>query len=172
MSGVMTDLGTSRETGASAAAPPRLAYVVRSWPRLSQTFILNEVLALERLGCELSIFALCWSGESLVQEQVAHVRAPLRSLGAAGARDHAVVAGSAALPYTRSLVMAMRRPELAAGYSTSSTAACFAQAVSLAAAIERERRRGRPIGHVHAHFAHDPALVALFTHRLTGVPFS
>jgi glycosyltransferase involved in cell wall biosynthesis len=66
----------------------------------------------------------------------------------------------------------MRRPELAAGYSTSSTAACFARAVGLAAWIERERRRGRPIDHVHAHFAHDPALVAFFTRRLTGVPFS
>jgi glycosyltransferase involved in cell wall biosynthesis len=172
MSGVMTDLGSPPETGASAVEPPRIAYIVRSWPRLSQTFILNEVLALERLGCELSIFALCWSGESLVQEEVAHVRAPVGSLRAARARDHAVVAGAAARPYARSLIMARRRPELAAGYSTSSTAACFAQAVSLAAAIERERRRGRPIGHLHAHFAHDPALVALFTHRLTGVPFS
>ena len=33
-------------------------YVVRSWPRLSQTFIVGEVLALERLGVELEIF-LC-----------------------------------------------------------------------------------------------------------------
>ena len=44
----------------------RVAYVVRSWPRLSQTFVLNEVLAVERLGCELSIFAMVRSGEELV----------------------------------------------------------------------------------------------------------
>ena len=27
-----------------------VAYVVRSWPRLSQTFILNEILSLEQIG--------------------------------------------------------------------------------------------------------------------------
>ena len=53
----------------------RVIYVVRSWPRLSQTFIVNEVLALERLGVDLAIFSLVRSGETLVQPQVAGVRA-------------------------------------------------------------------------------------------------
>ena len=36
----------------------RVIYIVRSWPRLSQTFIVNEVLALERRGVDLAIFSL------------------------------------------------------------------------------------------------------------------
>ena len=40
--------------------PPEgeIVYLVRSWPRLSQTFVLDEVLGLERLGLRLRIVAL------------------------------------------------------------------------------------------------------------------
>ena len=44
------------ETAAPAA--PHVAYLVRSWPRLTQTFVLDEVLAMERLGLRVRIFAL------------------------------------------------------------------------------------------------------------------
>ena len=37
---------------------PRVGYILRSYPRLSQTFILNEILALEQLGLRLHIFAI------------------------------------------------------------------------------------------------------------------
>src|SRR6266705_680317 len=35
----------------------KVGYVVSTWPRLSQTFVLGEVLALERLGVSLRIFS-------------------------------------------------------------------------------------------------------------------
>jgi glycosyltransferase involved in cell wall biosynthesis len=44
--------------------------------------------------------------------------------------------------------------------------------MQLAAAVLRTRRAGAPIEHLHAHFAHDPGLVALLTARLTGLPYS
>jgi len=37
---------------------PTVGYVVSAWPRLSETFILNEVLAVERLGLRLRIFSI------------------------------------------------------------------------------------------------------------------
>ena len=42
----------------------------------------------------------------------------------------------------------------------------------LAALLRREARAGRPIAHLHAHFAHDPALIALLAQTLTGISFS
>ena len=69
--------------------PERVIYVVRSWPRLSQTFIVNEVLAVERAGLELAIFSLVRSGEPLVQPQVAAVRAGVDYLEDATARGPA-----------------------------------------------------------------------------------
>ena len=35
-----------------------IGYIVSAWPRLSETFILNEVFALERLGTPLHIFSI------------------------------------------------------------------------------------------------------------------
>lgn len=37
---------------------PRVAYVLRTFPKLSETFILGEILALRRLGVDVRVFAL------------------------------------------------------------------------------------------------------------------
>jgi glycosyltransferase involved in cell wall biosynthesis len=152
-------------------------YLVRSWPRLSQTFIVNEILAQERLGTRLELYSLTRSGERLVQPQVRAVAATVRYLDEprprrAALRDHALVARSAPLAYARTLAFAATRPRLARGYATLSTLGCLAAAVRMGAAVHRARLAGAPIDHLHAHFAHDPALVALLTARLTGVPYS
>ena len=60
--------------------PGPVIYLVRSWPRLSQTFIVNEVLALERRGVDLVLFSLVRSGESVIQPQVSEVRTAVRYL--------------------------------------------------------------------------------------------
>ena len=157
----------------------RVIYVVRSWPRLSQTFIVNEVLALERLGMDLAIFSLVRSGETLVQPQVAEVRASVTYLqDLAGeplsARARAAMGVFALSPrrFLRTLLLSLARPGLAAGYGEKSTMACFADAVALAAAATRMTRSAEPARHVHAHFAHDPALVGLLAGRLLDLPFS
>src|SRR5210317_2041348 len=38
--------------------PPRLAIILKGYPRLSETFVAQEILALERRGFELCIFSL------------------------------------------------------------------------------------------------------------------
>src|ERR1043165_6153574 len=37
---------------------PKIGYVLKRFPRLSETFILNEILELERLGSPLQIYSL------------------------------------------------------------------------------------------------------------------
>jgi glycosyltransferase involved in cell wall biosynthesis len=152
-------------------------YLVRSWPRLSQTFVVDELLAQERLGTDVRLYSLARSGEHIVQPQVAAVRAQVHHLDErraplAAVRDHARAASSAPLAYLRTLVLAASRPGLARGYANLSTLGCFAAAVRMAADVHRARRAGAPVEHLHAHFAHDPALVALLVGRLTGVPHS
>jgi len=44
--------------GTDHQSPPAVAYILRSYPRLSQTFVLNEIRALERLGVSLRVFAI------------------------------------------------------------------------------------------------------------------
>lgn len=160
-------------------AGQRVAYLVRSWPRLSQTFILNEALALERGGIELDILSMVPAQEKLVQPQVADVTARVRYLDSAAARpwwsrlaEHLAVARRAPSAYGRTLITVLTGGELADGYANASVLACFGHAVHLSARIHAAARQGRPMSHLHAHFAHDPALVAWLTHRLTGIRFS
>lgn len=158
--------------------PGPVIYLVRSWPRLSQTFILDELLAVERRGLEVALFSLVPSGETIVQSRVAAVHAPvtylaeplppLRRRVAAQLR----VASRYPRRYLRTWWYARSRPSLSAGYSTCSTRRCFGHAVQVAAAVLDMNRAARPPSHIHAHFAHDPALVALLVHRLTGLPYS
>jgi len=42
----------------SARNAGRLGYLVKAFPRVSETFILNEILALERIGVRIEIFGM------------------------------------------------------------------------------------------------------------------
>ena len=83
------------EDSAASAASPKVAYLLRSYPRLSQTFIVDEILGVERLGVQVRLFSLTDPCEPVVQAEVGDVRASVRYLdrgaprGLAGASAHA-----------------------------------------------------------------------------------
>ena len=52
-----------------------VGYIVKAWPRLSETFILNEILGLERQGVRLRIFSVRDPNRGPVHSRVALVRA-------------------------------------------------------------------------------------------------
>jgi glycosyltransferase involved in cell wall biosynthesis len=162
---------------ATPSRPPRIAYILRSYPRLSQTHILNEILGLERLGHHIRIFGMTPAEEEVRHEAVAQVRARAEFLDAALrrprwalARDHLRVAARHPIRYARTAAYLARRPYHTAGYTTTSRYPCFAQAVYLAAHLERGKAGS--VDHVHSHFAHDPTLVALLVSMLSGMTFS
>ncbi|HEY6193662.1 MAG TPA: glycosyltransferase [Candidatus Eisenbacteria bacterium] len=156
-----------------------VAYIVRSYPRLSQTFILNEVRALERLGLRIRIFAITDPHEPVKQSGLSEISAPVRYLDAQGRRGwaassiHARVALASPRRYVKTLLRALGSRQADTGYRVASRYRCFHYAVVLADILAREgRTNGSRIGRLHAHFAHDPTLVAQWTHLLTGIPFS
>src|SRR5918911_5560230 len=53
---------------------PTVGYVVSRWPRLSQTFVLREILAVERLGVPVRIFSTKDPDGEPIHGDVAHVR--------------------------------------------------------------------------------------------------
>jgi len=157
----------------------RIGYILRSYPRLSQTFVVNEILSLEQLGADLHLFAIANPREPIVQAQVAQVRAPVEYLEDAAAReraailaDHAAIERQEPRRYADTIRYVEQRADLDEGYVTASRFECFDLAVYLARRLEDERRMGRPIDHLHAHFAHDPTLIALLVHMLTDLPYS
>jgi glycosyltransferase involved in cell wall biosynthesis len=156
--------------------PPTVAYILRSYPRLSQTFIVNEIVGLERLGLRIRIFAMTDARERLVQDAVETIKARTEYLelgrvrgAAALVREHLELALTRPRRYAATAVYLWRRRNVDAGYATCSTRDCFLDAVHLAVILGRSDDR---IRHVHAHFAHDPAFIALLVKKLTGVSYS
>ena len=150
-----------------------VAYLTKRFPRLSETFILDEVLGLEDAGVPLRLFAIRDPHESLVQPDVARVRGPIvylrpepgvrARIGWLGSTvaAHARVAVTHPVRYWRTLVDAFGHRQRRAALSH------FVDAGRLAVQLEREDAR-----HLHAAFAHGPAAIAHQVHLLTGLPFS
>lgn len=57
-----------------------IGIIVSTWPRLSQTFVLREILGLERLGLRLRIFSVKVPTDEPVNGEVSQVRAPVTYL--------------------------------------------------------------------------------------------
>ena len=55
----------------------RIGLILKGYPRLSEVFVLNEILLLERLGHRLHIFAMRDPGETKVHDKVRSVQAPV-----------------------------------------------------------------------------------------------
>src|SRR5215212_7938317 len=115
----------------------QIVYLLRSYPRLSQTFILNEILALEKIGVSIQIFALTNPHEKVVQMQVDQVQAPVhyldediqpRSLGNI-LKENVAVARWHFRGYIRSLFYIAANKRIDQGYTASNRWECFLQAV-------------------------------------------
>src|SRR2546427_3614158 len=150
---------------ADSTQSPTVGYIVSAWPRLSETFILNEVLAVERSGGSLRIFSIKDPDGEPVHARVAQVRAPVTCLSLRRHWKSALQANLRLLcrqpgRYCRALLQALR-------YRRWGVLQRFFQAGYLAHELSRE-----PVAHLHAHFAHAPAPVAMFTHQLTGIPYT
>lgn len=144
---------------------PRVGYVVSTWPRLSQTFVLNEILALERCGLSVRIFSTKAPRAEPVNAKVAQVRAPVAYLNFRGHLG-AILLGNLRIArdlpgdYLRTMIRALR-------YGRPSVLKRFFQAGYLADLVRRET-----VTHLHAHFTTAPTQVAMFTHELVSVPYS
>lgn len=142
-----------------------VGYIVSTWPRLSQTFVLNEILALERLNTAVRVFSVKTPTDEPVHGDVTRVRARVRYLTFRGNRKSILaanlrLAGKQSSCYFRSLFRAL-------GYFRWGVLKHFFRAAYLAQLLREE-----PVSRLHAHFATAPARVAMFTHWLTQIPYS
>ncbi|HEY2943678.1 MAG TPA: glycosyltransferase [Vicinamibacteria bacterium] len=139
----------------------RIGYVVKRFPRYSETFVVTEVLAHEAAGWHVEIFSLRPPNDTHFQDLLARVRAPVRYLPSEGTRPTDFWA---ALQEAGRLLPGAW-PAL--GSARGTPAGEVHQALLLALEV---RRRG--IEHLHAHFATVAAGVARLAARLAEVPFS
>ncbi|MFM7446034.1 MAG: glycosyltransferase [Tabrizicola sp.] len=133
-------------------APTRIGYVLKRFPRFSETFILNELLALEALGIECHVFSLLTPPDEPRHARLSQLRAPVTYL---------------AKPATITPVSDAEDAVLFVGNDPRSVASLQAKAAEVA---RLARQAG--ITHLHAHFGSDPTTVALLAARELGGTFS
>lgn len=145
--------------------PRVVGYVVSTWPRLSQTFVVSEILALERAGMRLEIFSVKRPQPEPVNDGVVRVRARVSYL-TFGGRWRAVL--NANLEQLRSQPRRyLRLLLLALSYRSIGVLRHLLRAAYLAQLL-----RDHGIARQHAHFATAPTLVAMFASEMSGVPYS
>jgi glycosyltransferase involved in cell wall biosynthesis len=144
-------------------------YVVTRFPAVTETFVVNEWLALaERFRMQL--VALRRSGEAPVHPETARVLPAVRFPGLAAPATmaaHLHWLGRTPRAYLSTLVAVLRGALRYSAAEAATEAVVFAKAVAIARLAQRER-----VDRVHAHFASHPATAAWVVHRLTGIPFS
>lgn len=189
---------TSASNTSARAQPPAppvrtVAYVMSRFPKLTETFVLFEILAVEKQKVAVEVYPLL--GKAVSGQEVAgaglwrkwreHRRAPARpALMHEEARPYVARAHyhgflSTAIVWANMLSM-LRHPRRYFGalaglirgtwgnrnYLFGGLAA-FPKTVFFARQMQRDG-----VQHVHAHFANHPAAAAYVIHRLTGIPYS
>jgi colanic acid/amylovoran biosynthesis glycosyltransferase len=139
----------------------RIGYVLKRYPRYSETFIVNEILAHEQAGVEVVIFALRPPIDSHFQDTIAQVRAPVHYIKDQGIRIDDLWA---ALRETR-----MLGPGLWNALDNALEEDPRAVYQALVLALEANRQG---ISHLHAHFATLATAVARLAASFTGLPYS
>jgi len=163
-------VGSDQERlGARPAAGLRVAYLMSRFPKVTETFVLSEMVALEELGARVEVYPLLREHETVVHDEARDF----------AARAHYTPFLSPAI-LGANLACLVRRPwrylsTLGAALLHTLPSANFfggallflPKAALFARTMEREG-----IQHLHAHFANHPALVARVVHGLTGIPYS
>ncbi len=140
----------------------RVGYVVKRYPRYSETFIVNEILAHEKAGLSLDIFALRQSSDTHFQDTIARVRAPVTYLPA----SNVLSAGE----FWRELMATIKDlpgSVLGLNAARSEVARNVYQAALLALQVQE-----KGITHLHAHFATSATIVARLAALFSGITYS
>lgn len=147
---------------------PAVAVLLKGWPRLSESFIARELVALEERGLSFFLVSLRHPTDRARHPDHERLRAPVLYLPEYLYQEP--------LRVLRGLARALARPGLGALLRvflrdlvrdpTPNRGRRLGQALVLAAELPASVR------HLHAHFLHTPASVARYAALLLGLPFS
>jgi colanic acid/amylovoran biosynthesis glycosyltransferase len=139
----------------------RVAYVVKRYPRYSETFIVNEILAHEAAGLQLEIVAIRPCTDTHFQDRIARVKAPLTVLPSGSVKGETLWA-------LMHQVAAIYPPMWEVLAASADASPCDIYQAMLLARMVQERK----ITHLHAHFATDSTTVARLASLISGAPYS
>ncbi|HEX9554271.1 MAG TPA: glycosyltransferase [Streptosporangiaceae bacterium] len=151
-------------TPARHAEAQRIVVLVKRFPRLSETFILNEFLELRRHGLPVELFAIMDPNERRSQPEALALVPEVTYLqtGRLWRELPAALRAARRHPWgtMRAAGWALTRHTHAAGRNL------------LHALVLLDRLASGPPAHLHAHFLHSPAAVAFIAAKVSGQPYS
>jgi glycosyltransferase involved in cell wall biosynthesis len=146
---------------------PLVGVLLKRYPKLSETFILGEILGLEKNAIPLHIFSLYTPSDAISNPATQAVNAKVTTLIKADGSDakqmlksHFSLLTQHPLRYLNSLFKTLLRRE--AGRMRD-----FLQAGRLA-----DELMAKKIQHLHAHFISEPVAVAEIASQIAAIPFS
>ena len=148
---------------------PRIAYIMSRFPKITETFILYEMLAAEKAGACVDVFPLNREKTAKMHpEAAAYVKRAhfLPLLSAEIVRDNLLALLKHPGLWLKTLFNLVRS-NLGSRRFLSGALAVFPKCVTIA-----RHMRELQIEHIHAHFASHPAAAAWIIHQFSGIPYS
>ena len=149
--------------------PVRVAYLMSRFPKITETFILYEMLAVAEQGVEVELYPLWREHTRQVHPEAQPLVARAQfepSLAWRFLKSHAYFLRRNPLSYCKTLGALLRGTWRSPRYLLGALA-IFPKVVHWAYLMRRAN-----ISHIHAHFASHPAAAAFAIGRLTGIPYS
>ena len=155
-------------------APLKVAYVLKRFPRLSETFILNEILELERQGVEVSVFSLLRPPAEARHKLLDDLRAQVTYLpGRKALKEWDLYCNQGEDREDREAALAaVQEKGLPGAPLFPGKAAEDIWRLFLQAHVLKDYVIGQGIDHLHAHFGSDATTVALMASHLSGRRYS
>lgn len=146
------------------AKPLHIGYILKQYPRLSETFILNEILGLEANSVDVSVFSLRHATEGRFHPAVASVK---------GAVHYSATPDKAAFLDALRALTTLRSDRLPAVLDFIDRLPADRRARLVFGAIDvAARAQTLGIQHLHAHFMTVAAHTAHLVHLLTDLPYT
>jgi len=155
-----------RQSGSNQS---KIAYMMSRFPRLTETFVLFEMLALQNLGIDVELYPLLREHTTVMHPEAkplverAHYQ-PFLSIPILSANLRRLWRNP--FIYLATLWSVLRGTWGSMNFFLGAIG-IFPKSVYFAELMAAEE-----IQHLHAHFANHPATAAYIIHRLTGIPYS
>jgi len=145
----------------------QIAYILKMYPRFSETFIVNEILELERQGVDVRIYSLRKPDDGRFHASLARVKAPVIY-----APEYPEMEPERVLAVLDTLSKINPQPYLKLWAEVKASDHPRAMRRFLQANVISAHLLDHPVDAMHAHFASSATRSAHYIHRLTGLPYS
>jgi len=150
-----------------------LGYILKGYPRISESFISNEILLLERLGFTMRLFPMRKPRETFSHASVKEIQARVDYLPTELLEDfYRLVLPNIFLAVKRPKQFAATLRTAAEGITAGNGLATLKHFFQAGYLTNQHLLKEQNIAQLHGHFAHSPTSVTMFASFLSGIPFS